>query len=162
MDLRKDIGFDNEREASRGFTMIELLIVVAIIAILAAVALPNFMRSRDRAKVAACLDQLSNLRTATEDFMVEHGSLADLAQWQDLCVHIYSGVTDPADCNATIEDKINIVCADGSFAWFQSDDFYYEITANAKDEGACFICLTSDVTIPEDDQIPACPASACP
>ncbi len=142
--------------------MIELLIVIAIIAILAAVALPNFMRARDRARISSCLDQLTNLRTAAEDYMVEKGSLKELAQWQDLCVHMYAGKTDPAECETTIEDKINDVCKNGTFNWHQPSDFFYEITASANNKHECFICLTSDVTIPEEDDIPSCPVTACP
>jgi prepilin-type N-terminal cleavage/methylation domain-containing protein len=162
MAIGKVTKIDRKHRNLSGFTLIELLIVVAIIAILAAVALPNFFRARDRVKVTTCVDQLSNLRTAAEDYMVEHGNLANLVQWQDLCAHMYAGITDPATCSTQLEDRINQVCEDGTFAWNQPSDYFFEITANANNEGKCFICLTSDTTIPADDEIPACPETACP
>lgn len=48
----------------RGFTLIELLVVIAIIAILAAILFPLFVKAKESAKRAACLDNLKQLGTA--------------------------------------------------------------------------------------------------
>jgi type II secretory pathway pseudopilin PulG len=48
------------------------MIVIAIIGILAAVAIPNFMAARDRARVAAAISNLGALRTALEMYMVDN------------------------------------------------------------------------------------------
>jgi type IV pilus assembly protein PilA len=50
----------------KGFTLIELLIVVVIIGILAAIALPKFGQTRERAYVSAMQSDLNQLRTAME------------------------------------------------------------------------------------------------
>ena len=59
--------------AKRAFTLIELLIVVAIIAILAAIAVPNFLEAQVRAKVSRVKNDLRSLSTALESYAVDNG-----------------------------------------------------------------------------------------
>jgi len=54
------------------FTLIELLIVVAIIAILAAIAVPNFLEAQTRAKVARVKNDMRSLATAVESYAVDN------------------------------------------------------------------------------------------
>ncbi len=55
------------------FTLIELLIVVAIIAILAAIAIPNFLEAQTRAKVSRASSDMRALATAVESYAVDWG-----------------------------------------------------------------------------------------
>ena len=55
----------------RGFTLIELLIVVLIIAILAAIAVPNFLEFQTRAKVSRALTDMRSMATAIEAYRVD-------------------------------------------------------------------------------------------
>jgi len=52
----------------KGFTLIELLIVVVIIGILAAIAIPKFAKTKDKAYVTAMKSDLKNLATAEEEY----------------------------------------------------------------------------------------------
>jgi prepilin-type N-terminal cleavage/methylation domain-containing protein len=56
------------RKRKKGFTLIELMIVIAIIAILAAVLVPNFMRAREASRLTACKSNLKNISTAVETY----------------------------------------------------------------------------------------------
>ena len=69
----------------RAFTLIELLIVVAIIAILAAIALPNFLEAQTRAKVARVESDLRAMAVALEAYRVDEGDYplsANPPAWQ--------------------------------------------------------------------------------
>ncbi|MEW6238148.1 MAG: prepilin-type N-terminal cleavage/methylation domain-containing protein [Candidatus Omnitrophota bacterium] len=59
----------------RAFTLIELLIVVAIIGILAAIAVPNFLNAQTRAKIARGMADMKNLGTAIEQFRLDRNML---------------------------------------------------------------------------------------
>ena len=56
-----------------GFTLIELMIVVAIIGILAAIAIPNFLRFQLRSKTGEAKANLAAIRTAEEGYFSEYG-----------------------------------------------------------------------------------------
>ena len=58
---------------AKGFTLVELLIVVIILAILAAIIVPQFATSTDDAKAAALQSNLANIRSAIEFYYQEHG-----------------------------------------------------------------------------------------
>ena len=65
------------RTAQKGFTLIELMIVVAIIGILAAVALPAYQNYTIKAKVGAALSSVASIKTAVALCFQENGNVPD-------------------------------------------------------------------------------------
>ena len=67
------LGFLNKmrKVGCKGFTLVELMIVVAIIGILAAIAIPQFAKYRERAFNSASLSDVRNFRTDLEGYFAE-------------------------------------------------------------------------------------------
>ena len=70
----------------RAFTLIELLIVVAIIAILAAIAVPNFLEAQTRSKVARIKGDMRAIATALEAYAVDNNDYPDTINGGDTYV----------------------------------------------------------------------------
>ncbi len=86
-----------------GFSLIELLIVVAIILIIAAIALPNFMRSKIAANESASVQNMRNITTANVVYSSTYGAgyastLATLGP--------PSGSAEPSSANAELIDEV--------------------------------------------------------
>ena len=64
-------------ERERGFSLIELLIVVAIILIIAAIAIPNLLSARIQANESSAVGTLRTLNTAQQNYQIIYGGYAD-------------------------------------------------------------------------------------
>lgn len=68
MDLKKI-------KSKKGFTLIELMVVIVIIGILVAIALPNFIAAQDRAKLSSVKANMHTVQTMLETYAVDWGGI---------------------------------------------------------------------------------------
>jgi prepilin-type N-terminal cleavage/methylation domain-containing protein len=73
-----------------GFTLVEIMIVVAIIGLLAAIAIPSFMRARTKSQATACINNMRQIDSAVQQFCMETGKKAgDILNFpQDVSAYI--------------------------------------------------------------------------
>ena len=75
-----------------GFTLVEIMIVVAIIALLAAIAVPNFLRARKRSQATRVLEDLVQLDHALDQYAIDNARTSGfVATFSDLSNYIKTG-----------------------------------------------------------------------
>ncbi len=104
---------------NQGFTLIEIMIVVLIIGMLAAIAIPSFVRARDSARTNTCINNLRQIDSAKEMWaMEENKGDTDTPTWEELGEYIRGVEGDttalecPADGDYTIGNVITLPTCD--------------------------------------------------
>jgi prepilin-type N-terminal cleavage/methylation domain-containing protein len=88
-----------------GFTLIEIMIVVAIIGLLAAIAIPNYVKARGSAQTNACIKNLQQIDGAKERWALENKKSA-------------GSVVDTTEVTAYIKGQTTPVCpASGTYSF---------------------------------------------
>ena len=78
----------------QGFTLVEIMIVVAIIALLASIAVPNFLRARKRSEAAKILEDLRQIDNATDEYAIDNNKTSGMNPvFNDLKSYLKSGTT---------------------------------------------------------------------
>jgi prepilin-type N-terminal cleavage/methylation domain-containing protein len=97
-----------------GFTLVEIMIVVAIIGLLAAIAIPNFVRARTTAQQNACINNLRQIDGAKQQWALEMKA-NQTASPQDTDIQPYMGrgsagtlPSCPADSSRTFDNSYSI------------------------------------------------------
>ena len=113
---------------SSGFTLIEMLVVVLIIGILAAVALPQYKMAVTKSKVAAILPMMRHIKDSYIEYKLTNGSC----------------YKDDEGANVSLLD-IGIECPDGwtCSEWEMENDYWY---CFPNEEGTCYVDCVHDIS----------------
>ncbi|MFH2013096.1 MAG: prepilin-type N-terminal cleavage/methylation domain-containing protein [Pseudomonadota bacterium] len=94
----------------KGFTLIELMIVVAIIGILAAIAIPNYLSFQKKAKTAEAKTMLGNIRTMEETYFVRNDTYSNSKtqiDWVDPSYKYYDTMTITSASSSAFTARIS-------------------------------------------------------
>ncbi len=84
--------FPSSRRDQEGFTLVEIMIVVAIIGLLAAIAVPSFIRARQRSQASIILNEFRMVDSAKEQYALENNKRqTDPVTWSDATPYLKAG-----------------------------------------------------------------------
>jgi type IV pilus assembly protein PilA len=130
----------------KGFSLIELLIVVAIILIIAAIAIPNLLRARIAANESSAVQSIRTINTAEVTYQSQYPNVGFTTTLSQLGPSVASGCTTPTAANACLLDW---VLSQASAASTPKSGYYFSIPGSGTAGGLIV-----------DDTVNGLPASA--
>ena len=98
--------------ASGGFTLVEIMIVVAIIGLLAAMAIPNFVQAREQARTQTCIGNLHQIDGAVQRWALDlRKDSSEPVTYVDISGYLRNSVTCPSG-GTSFADSYVITTAD--------------------------------------------------
>jgi len=98
--------------SKKGFTLIEVMIVVAIIGLLAVIAVPSFYTAREKSIAASCKNNLRVIFQANQDFMYQNESISATAVTELYDYFKHENVYCPAEGSYSINAS-DVTCSIG-------------------------------------------------
>lgn len=124
-------------------------VALAVIGIIAAIAIPNFLRARSRSQYTACYEQLQHVKTGVESYISESGSAQNLNDGADeACDHILPGYKSPQECAGMVRTRVATSCS-MDFSVKAVSPTQYEISGHARDRTTCGIMITESAALPK-------------
>ena len=111
------------RKSQKGFTLVEIMIVVAIIGILIAIAVPGFVKARTQSRLKSCQENLTKIDGAKEQYALENNKTTGAAVvWADIWAAdgtLYLKSQSQPACPTGVAYTINVIgtapsCADAT------------------------------------------------
>jgi len=115
-----------------GFSLIELLIVVAIILIIAAIAIPNLLRARIAANESSAVSSMRTMNTAQVTYQSTYPTVGYASTITALGPSASTGCTTPASTNACLVDWL---IAQATAAGSSKSGYYFVATAGGSVNG---------------------------